>query len=226
MMNRKKNRYKASDGAAMTPAEKDLLDCLISCATASKQELAAGRSTAVPLRDESMQSAEVDAEKIETEIIELLRSQAAAMSRYAATVTRDWSIVQDGIQEAFLRYFVARVDGQHVDNPRAWLFKVLRNYILDCKRKDSSLPAVDIESANHVVDLRQDLEKGYQQNESFRRAFESLSPRERECMYLRLEGFGYNEIAQILKIQSGTVGALLGRGLKKIRASGFFTRRL
>lgn len=164
--------------------------------------------------------------EIEIEIIELLRSQAAALSRYAATVTRDRAVIQDGIQEAFLRYFIVRVGGQRVENPRAWLFRVLRNYILDCKRKENSLPAVNLESAGQVMDLRQDLERGYQQNESMQRAFSALSPREQECIQLRLEGFGYEEIADILKIRSGTVAALLARGMKKIRESGFFAGRL
>ena len=44
-------------------------------------------------------------------------------------------------------------------------------------------------------------------------------------MQLRLEGLGYEEIADVLQIRSGTVGALLARGLKKIRESGLFTRR-
>jgi DNA-directed RNA polymerase specialized sigma24 family protein len=37
---------------------------------------------------------------------------------------------------------------------------------------------------------------------------------------LRLEGFGYNEIADILRIRPGTVAALLARGLKKIQEDG------
>jgi RNA polymerase sigma-70 factor, ECF subfamily len=213
--------------AIMTAADKDLLEHTIFCRTktAKKQDPAAEKNPVVPFSNESVSSSETEASQIEIEIIELLRSQAAALSRYAGTVTRDRAIVQDGIQEAFLRYFVARVDGQHVENPRAWLFRVLRNYILDCKRKENSMPAVGLESAGEVVDLRQDLEKGYQQNESFRRAFSLLSPREQECMQLRLEGFGYEEIAEILRIRSGTVAALLARALKKIRGSGILEGR-
>ena len=72
----------------------------------------------------------------------------------------------------------------------------------------------------HVADIRQDVEAGYQKNESYQSALSILSPRERECVQLRLEGFGYNEIADILRIRPGTVAALLARGLKKLRQNG------
>jgi RNA polymerase sigma-70 factor (ECF subfamily) len=163
--------------------------------------------------------------RIEDEMTELLRQHAAALSRYGMTLARDRTIVQDGIQEAFLRYFIARIGGQQMENPRAWLFRVFGNYVLDCKRRSKSRPAVDLDAAMQVADLRQDIEAGYQQSETFRRALCSLSPREQQCMQLRLEGFGYDEIAKILRIRTGTVGALLARGLKKIHETGLFSGR-
>jgi RNA polymerase sigma-70 factor, ECF subfamily len=162
-------------------------------------------------------------DQIEREIIELMNQHTPSLSRYGARATPDLLTIQDGIQEAFFRYFNARVGGQKVKNPRAWLFKVLRNYLLDCKRKENSMSAIDLEQAGQMMDSTQDLESGYQKHECFCLALSSLSIRERECMQLRLEGFGYQEIAGILKIHSGTVAALLARALKKIQGS--FTPR-
>ncbi len=164
-------------------------------------------------------------DRIEKEVNELLSNNTAALSRYAVNMAWDKTIVQDAIQEAFLRYFVARIGGQQMENPRAWLFRVLRNYILDCNRKLKTSQAVNLEEAVQVADSRQDAETGYQQSEILRRALSSLSPREQECMQLRVEGFGYEEIAHVLRIQPGTVGALLARGLKKIRGTDLFSRR-
>jgi len=50
-------------------------------------------------------------------------------------------------------------------------------------------------------------------------AHELLSPRELECLLLRNEGLRYRDIADILKIETATVGVLLGRALKKIRTA-------
>jgi RNA polymerase sigma-70 factor, ECF subfamily len=157
------------------------------------------------------------ADQIEKEIVELLRQYTSVLARHAATITRDKATISDGIQEAILRYFIARIGGQRIENPRAWLFKVLTNYLFDCHRKSSSMPALKLEAAAQFADSRQDVELGYQQIEASRCALLSLSPREKECMDLWLEGFIYEEIAQMLKIRPGTVGALLARGLKRIR---------
>jgi RNA polymerase sigma-70 factor, ECF subfamily len=161
-------------------------------------------------------------EKIEKEVIDLLHKYSASLSRYAATITRDRGIAQDGIQEVFLRYFLMRAHGQQIENIRGWLFRVLRNYLVDCKRKDSPGPSVGLESAAKVIDFSQDLETALQQHENFINALSELSPREQECIQLRLEGFGYEEIAHMLEIRSGTVSALLARALRKLRGSNLF----
>ena len=155
--------------------------------------------------------------QIEAEIVHLMNDYAADLSRYAVGVTREKSLVQDGVQEAFLRYFIARSRGQHIANARAWLFRVLRNYLFDCNRKSGYITSVDLEIAADIPDLRPDVETMCQQNESFRYALSCLTPRERECMQLRMEGFGYVEIAYILHIRPGTVAALLARSMKKFR---------
>jgi RNA polymerase sigma-70 factor, ECF subfamily len=184
-------------------------------AFASRQEdLARARRAGVP------------PEQIEKEVIELSRRHAASLARYAASLARDTTVVQDALQEAFLRYFIARVDGQQIENPRAWLFRVLRNYLLDCSRKRISGAEVDLECALGVPDARQDVESEYQRAEIFRRALSTLSPRERECTQMRLEGFDYKEIAHILGIGLGTVGALLARGFHRMREACLLGRGL
>jgi RNA polymerase sigma-70 factor, ECF subfamily len=165
------------------------------------------------------------ADRIEKEVVELLGQYTSILTRHAAAIAWDKATISDGIQETFLRYFITRIGGKRIENPRAWLFRVLTNYLLDCNRKSSSMPELKLEAAAQFADSRQDVESGYQRSEAFRRALLSLSPREQECMHLWLEGFAYEEIAQMLKIRSGTVGALLARGLKKIRETGLFSRR-
>ncbi len=163
--------------------------------------------------------------EIELEVIEMFHRHTAALSRYAATLTRDREMVQDAIQETFLRYFTTRSGGHMVENPRAWLFRVLRNYLVDRNRKSSSIAAVDLDAAGQLADLTQDVEARYEKREISLRALSSLSPREQECMRLRLEGLGYDEIAHVLQIRPGTVGALLTRGLKKIREADLLPQR-
>jgi RNA polymerase sigma-70 factor (ECF subfamily) len=44
-----------------------------------------------------------------------------------------------------------------------------------------------------------------------------LAPRELDCVRLRVEGLNYDEIAEVLNMRQGTVGATLARAHKKIR---------
>src|SRR5260370_2729800 len=44
-----------------------------------------------------------------------------------------------------------------------------------------------------------------------------LSPREMECVRLRTEGLRYEEIASVLGLQAGTLGALLPSAHEKVR---------
>jgi DNA-directed RNA polymerase specialized sigma24 family protein len=45
----------------------------------------------------------------------------------------------------------------------------------------------------------------------------ALAPRELECVRLRAEGLSYDEIAEVLDLRQGTVGATLARAHKKVR---------
>ena len=70
-------------------------------------------------------------EQIEQEIAALYDAQADGLLRYAALLLPAGEDSRDALQEVFLRYFLERNCGGHIDNPRAWLYRVLRNYVLD-----------------------------------------------------------------------------------------------
>ena len=125
-------------------------------------------------------------------------------------------MAQDALQEVFLRYFIARTSGQVVQNRKAWLYRVLRNYVLDRVKEATFKNRVSLEEAETVPDLS-DPEQEYLRAFTRKQILEVLAPRELECLQLRAEGFDYKEIAQILNVRSGTVGATLARALNKIR---------
>ena len=49
------------------------------------------------------------------------------------------------------------------------------------------------------------------------RAVSLLSHQQRQCLQLRVEGFRYREIAEILGVGSSTVGEFLQRAIHKLR---------
>jgi RNA polymerase sigma factor (sigma-70 family) len=192
----------------MSSADKNFLD----------QILVAGDSA-----DTKQGCSAISSAKIEREIVDLFNQHASALNRYAKSLINNGDLAQDAIQEVFLRYFKTRRDGSTVDNPRAWLFHVLRNYMLDQIRENSSMKPVELGVLANTADFKQNIETTYAQSEAFQRAVSVLTPHERECVQLHLEGFSYAEIAQILQIRARSVGSLLTRSLNKIRRTGIFS---
>jgi RNA polymerase sigma-70 factor (ECF subfamily) len=156
---------------------------------------------------------------IEHEIADLYEREASGILRYAGAFSGDWETARDALQEAFFRYFLCRSAGQRIQSPKAWMFRVARNYILD-QKKAGSRNEVAVESLLNVAcpasrpgdEVRvADLLDGL--------SAMGLSPREVECVRLRTEDLRYEEIARVLGLKSGTVGALLARAHDKIRKS-------
>ena len=154
---------------------------------------------------------------IEQEIVEIYEREAGGILRYAHALAMDRETAHDALQEAFFRFFLCRSAGQPIRSPKGWLFRVARNYVLDQKRAAArnhagiealvnvASPAYRPESASQIGEMLQGL------------APIGLSAREMECVRLRTEDLRYEEIAAVLGLRAGTVGALLARAHGKIR---------
>jgi RNA polymerase sigma-70 factor (ECF subfamily) len=155
--------------------------------------------------------------QIERETTSLYEQNAAALTRYAMAITRSWDIAQEAVQEAFLRYFIARLKGEVDPQSRSWLFRVAHNYVMDRLKDYYTRNGLELAKAKGVADPHSSLEDQIFLTEVADVALLVLSERELECLRLRSVGMCYKEIAEAMSIESGTVGALLARGLKKMR---------
>jgi RNA polymerase sigma-70 factor (ECF subfamily) len=154
---------------------------------------------------------------IEQEIVDFYEKEAVGLLRYAGALADNRETAHDALQEAFFRFFLCRSAGQHIRSPKSWLFRVARNYVLD-RKKAGSRNEVGMESLRNVP-----CPAGHPETESqVSNLLEALleigrSPREIECIRLRTEDLSYEEIAGVLGLRPGTVGALLARAHGKIR---------
>ena len=154
---------------------------------------------------------------MEQEMSALYTLHAAGLLRYALSMITDTGAAQDALQEIFLRYFVARSEGQQILDAKAWLFRVLRNHLLDTLKSSSVKNEIAIDKIDEPHDGRNDPERRYHRAEMARDLARALAPRELECVRLRAEGLSYDEIAQDLDLRQGTIGATLARAHKKVR---------
>lgn len=155
---------------------------------------------------------------IKVEVADLYKSLATGLFRYIMCLVRDFDLAQDAVQETFLRYYEYRLNGSSVPEGRGWFFKVARNYIIDRLRTARTERSVGLEEGLSRPDNRNSPYEAFVRMEALDRLSDLLTTRELECLQLRAEGFKYKEIAGILNIEPGTVGATLAHGLKKIRS--------
>jgi|YNPBryunderm2012_1023409.scaffolds.fasta_scaffold00703_7 RNA polymerase sigma-70 factor (ECF subfamily) len=154
------------------------------------------------------------AQECEQELISWYRAEAERLYRYAALLLGDPETAEDVIQETFLHLFAALRSGTPIRDCRAWLYRVARNACLARRRSrwrdESELPP---EAAQPTASP----EHEYERRQLARQLVRALSRRELECVRLRAEGLSYAEIADVLHVRCGTVGALLSRALAKCR---------
>ena len=154
---------------------------------------------------------------LEREVASVYRNHFRELLAYAVHLVRGPDIAQDAVQEAFLRYFVERRYGRSVDNPRAWLYRVVHNYLLDRQSSATAKREAPWEDAGAILDESPNPEAELAQAQAAEQLTSLLSGRELLCVRLRAEGFSYDEAAEIMGIRPGTVSALLTRAHKKLR---------
>ena len=154
---------------------------------------------------------------IEQEIADLYEKEAGGILRYAGALARNQETAHDAVQEAFLRFFLCRSAGQDIRSPKGWLFRVAHNYVLDQMRAGSR-NEVGVDSLLNMPGPAQHPDNDGRASDLLQGLLQiGLSPREMECVRLRAEDLRYEEIAVVLGLQAGTVGALLARAHGKIR---------
>lgn len=159
----------------------------------------------------------MDVQSAREETIRAYQLHSGVLLAYAHRLTRDDAMAQDALQETFLRFFLALMQGEDIQHARAWLHRVAHNYVCDTLRSATIRTAVPLEDAgdDRLRDER-DMPGADRAADWIEAARLLLAPREWQCVQLRAEGFDYTEIATELAIRPGTVGSLLHRAAAKL----------
>ncbi|MCI8870489.1 MAG: sigma-70 family RNA polymerase sigma factor [Lawsonibacter sp.] len=127
--------------------------------------------------------------------------------RAALAILGDRQEAQDAVQDAFLRYLEKAPE--RLDDPAAWLMRVLVNRCRDICRRSRRRGTVPLLQELPVPgpEERQELEELY-----------ALPPPDRAVIHLRYcEGRSTAEIARILGVREGTVRSRLARARARLR---------
>lgn len=124
---------------------------------------------------------------------------------------------QDITQDVFIKAFLALDTWRSEAAFAAWLLRIARNACLDILRTRQRYPSISLDAhAEQLIAPMPNAEEQAMHAQSLARLEEALvelSLEHREILILRdIEGFSYQEIAQLLDINTGTVRSRLSRG--------------
>ncbi|MGE3270412.1 MAG: sigma-70 family RNA polymerase sigma factor [Chloroflexota bacterium] len=155
-----------------------------------------------------------------------------ALYRTALRMTRNPQDAEDLVQETMLRAYRFLDRFEPGTNLRAWLFKILTNTYINRYRKASSEPRVDSLDDSEELSLYRYLDSeaasrggnveaqvlDHFAEEDIKAAIEALPSQYRITVLLAdVEGFSYNDIAEITNVKKGTVMSRLFRGRRLLQ---------
>jgi RNA polymerase sigma-70 factor (ECF subfamily) len=169
-----------------------------------------------------------DAERLKTDspeqrIIHLYDSLRPSLYRYLINIGVSPQDVEEVVQESFLRLFRHLRSGGNEDNLRGWIFKVAHNLSINVfqgKRHQIEVsPELWQQLSLSVPDRTPSPEGQLLQQERIHRiknGLADLTQLQRNCLNLRVAGFRYREIGEILNIGTSTVASSLRNAIARI----------
>ncbi len=154
---------------------------------------------------------------------EIYNRESGSLFRFCLLRVSDREQALDIVAESFTRYWVAVSSGKAIENPRAYLFVVVRHLIIDWYKKSKSISLESLseedgikfevpdEEALSNIEIHSDAKKALT-------ILNNMNPLYREVIYLNyIEGFPPKDIALMLNINAGTVSVRINRGLEDLR---------
>jgi RNA polymerase sigma-70 factor (ECF subfamily) len=154
---------------------------------------------------------------------EMATQHLDALYRTALRLTGRPQDAEDLVQETYLRAWRSLHTYRPGTNPKAWLFRILHNAHIDRFRASSRTVATvdELEGQDPafvVHETPETLVMAGLMDAEIRQALMEIPEVFRACLILAdLEGFSYQEIADILGIPRGTVMSRLFRGRRAMR---------
>jgi RNA polymerase sigma-70 factor (ECF subfamily) len=163
--------------------------------------------------------AESGAARLEYDVEQIYEQTRTDICAYLLCLGIPKAQAQEVTQDVYLRLYQTMRKGEEILNPRAWLFRVAHNLGLKVRSRERAFRAVspDWERFRHAI--TESPERSLLDHEKMQRvraALETLSPQQRNCLYLRSEGLRYREIAEVMRISSSTVNEFLRRAISRL----------
>jgi RNA polymerase sigma factor (sigma-70 family) len=146
--------------------------------------------------------------------------------RYGMKFTSRESIIEDSIQDIFIELYLTNYDISGVENVRYFLFTCFKRKLFKNLRKDYRF-IYEKETADCSFEVLYSLdcemilkESSERKNRVVLQAFEKLTSRQKEAVYLKFtSGFTYTEISELLDMSVEACRNLMYRAIRSLKNS-------
>lgn len=163
------------------------------------------------------------AEGPEQKIIQLYDTLRPSLYRYLINIGLSPQDAEEIVQEAFLRLYRHMRAGGDEENLRGWIYQVAHNLSVNFhksrRRLIETTPELWEQLSQSSPDRTPGPEEQLLQKERILRVHDGLSKLtqlQRDCLSLRVEGFRYREIGEMLNVGTSTVAGSLRNAIVRL----------
>lgn len=161
----------------------------------------------------------MDQQVAKQQFLESYDAYADGLYRFCLMKVSSPEKAEDLVQDTFTRFWQSIREGEMPDNPRAFLYTLARNRVIDWyrKKKERSLDALQEVGIDFVGSGIAEIEDAAEMSRVLE-AIEGLDEPSREVLLLRfMEGWTPVEIAELNGESANAVSVRLNRALAKVR---------
>jgi RNA polymerase sigma-70 factor (ECF subfamily) len=154
----------------------------------------------------------------------LYQISVEVLFRYSKRVTQDEALIEDALQELFVRIWQKREQLPQDANPKAYLYTAIRNNLIrKLERHYNKFSDVEVEQtidelSSSAEDKWMEAESLEELSDSLRKVIHALPDRQRELIHLKYTcGMSYEEIEEIMGVKYQSLRNLMSRALRSLR---------
>jgi RNA polymerase sigma-70 factor, ECF subfamily len=143
-------------------------------------------------------------------------AQYERTARAIARVIRDPARAEELAVEAFWKLW--RSPRAYGDKAGGWLYRVaIRAALNELRRQARADRYESLAKSAQPVPTPEEAHAAVEEQEQVRRVLAAIDPRKAELLLLRSNGFSYDELAALLKVNPNSVGTLVSRAQQAFR---------
>ncbi|MDB5264683.1 MAG: polymerase sigma-70 factor, subfamily [Parcubacteria group bacterium] len=158
-------------------------------------------------------------DEMKATFLETYDQYAGDIFRFCSMKISNREVAEDITQEVFMRLWQALRDGTELRNPRALLYTIARNLVIDWyrKKKESSLDVL----TDMGIDFGSEDHKGIVRDAEMQevlKVINQLDEPSRDALLMRyVEGLSPQEIAEITEETANVISVRINRAIKKVQ---------